>query len=530
MLISINTGGKKTTLQALAGRQLRGLLSDAGISYSYPCGGNGRCGKCKVRFISGAPTANSLDIRFLSAKEIADGVRLLCRCVLEQDAEIVLGDANVNEEKIVASTSFKVRQRDPMDKEQVVKWGMAVDIGTTTIAALLLGMDKEGRYDIFDLASIVNHQRALGADVILRIAAATDGDNDRLRQIVCEDVAALIKETAKKTGISSLDVVTVTGNTTMLHLLRGEDVSGLGKYPYKTGNLNLEKISLNELLGDKVRELDSSLVADTRVLIMPGISAFVGADIVSGIYTLNLMGKKKSALMMDLGTNGEMAFWDGERLFVTSTAAGPVFEACGISCGIPAVPGAISSICIMNKDDRLSVRYFTINNEKPLGLCGTGVLEAVSELVRNKVVDETGLLTQEYFSEGFSITEDGRIRITQEDIRNVQLAKAALSVAQRELIKDKEPEYIYICGGFAEGLSREKVEYLKMFPWEKSHVFSAGNTALEGAFVYLIEALKGPKEEEKADQELKAIVEKAENIELTKNSDFAENYVEAMNF
>ena len=110
MLITINTGENKVSLQAPKGRQLKGLLSDAGISFSYPCGGSGRCGKCKVRFLSGAPTPNSLDNRFLSAKELAQGVRLLCRCVLEEDAEVTFEGASVNEEEIVVNTQFKTKK------------------------------------------------------------------------------------------------------------------------------------------------------------------------------------------------------------------------------------------------------------------------------------------------------------------------------------------------------------------------------------------------------------------------------------
>lgn len=528
--VNINTGEKISLLQAPKGRQLKGLLSDAGISFSYPCGGMGRCGKCKVKFLYGAPTPNALDMRFLSKKEMAEGVRLLCRCVLEQDAEIVLDKAAFNEEEIVANKQLKEEGKHKLDKDSIVKWGMAIDVGTTTIASVLLGINKDGDYDFFDLASTINHQRKYGTDVISRIAAACEGQGQKLRQIVCEDIARLIKESMERAKVKELDAITITGNTTMLHLLRGIDVSGLGQYPYKTGNIGIEKISAKELLGDSMNELPQELLNRARVLIMPGISAFVGADIVSGIYSLNLLSKKESALMMDLGTNGEMAFWDGEKLFVTSTAAGPVFEGCGISCGIPAVPGAINEVSIRKENDAFSARYNTIKGDKPKGLCGSGVLEAVSELVRNNIVDKTGLLTEEYFEKGFSITEDGNIRITQEDIRNVQLAKAALFVAQNELIKDKEPEYIFISGGYGMGLSTGKIKQLKMFPWEKKLTLASGNTALQGAFVYLINALRGAVEEKKADDELETIVKMAEVVELTNNSDFAENYVEAMNF
>lgn len=522
--ITINTGKKTVMLQAPKGKLLKGLLSDAGIKVSLPCAGMGRCGKCRVKFLSGAPKAGFQDKSFLSEKEIEDGVRLLCRAVLTEDAGIALEDSTLKEEEILASGKMlKIKPGKNPDPETMTSWGVAIDIGTTTIGLMIIGMNQQKEHYIYGVFSGINHQRAFGADVISRIAAAGEGHGKELSDLIRKDILELIDKALASTGVKKLDVIAITGNTTMLHLLRGYDVTGLGKYPYKPFSVETERIYASDIWESML----SDCLNSARVLIMPGISAFVGADIVADIYAENMTKKNYSDLLIDLGTNGEMAFWDGRQLFVTSTAAGPVFEAGGISCGMAAVPGAISGVQIEND----KVRLETIKNAEPIGICGSGVLEAVSELVRNKIVDETGLLTEEYFSEGFPLTTEGKeIRITQSDIRNVQLGKAALYAAQKELLKGEKPEYITVCGGYGSYLMREKIKYLKLFPYEDSHILTSDSTALLGCMLLLKAALMGADEEDKVISELEDIVKKAQLVELLNKDNFTENYVEALNF
>lgn len=528
--ITINTGEKTVMLQAPRGKQLKGLLSDAGIKVTFPCAGMGRCGKCRVRFTKGAPKASFQDKSFLSEKEIEDGVRLLCRAVLTEDAEIVLEEGQLKEEKIYAAGKMlKTMKKNNPAPETMSSFGAAIDIGTTTIGLMIIGMNPQGEQYIYGIFSGTNHQRTFGADVISRIAAAGEGHGDELFCLIRDDILELIENALAKFGVKKLDVITITGNTTMLHLLRGYDVTGLGRFPYEPYSLKPEKISAFDLWGNDIPEY----LRHARVLIMPGISAFVGADIVADIYAANMIKKSYSELLIDLGTNGEMVFWDGSELFVTSTAAGPVFEAGGISCGMAAVPGAISEVYIKRPPDsgRFEVKLGTISNKEPVGICGSGVLEAVSELVRNKFIDETGLLTEEYFSEGFPLTTEGKeIRLTQNDIRNVQLGKAALYAAQKELLKGKKPEYIAVSGGYGVSLMAEKLRYLKLFPYEESHVYTSPYSALSGCMLLLKAALKGTSEEEKIIAELDDIVKRAHVVELSNKDNFTENYVDAMNF
>ena len=211
------------TLEAFKGKQLKGVLSDAGFNVSYPCGGAGRCGKCRVRFAEGAPIPNTLDKTFLSEKDIACGVRLLCRCSLETDCSVSIDDSGLVEEDIVAETARSVAGSGDYDK-----YGIAVDIGTTTIAAALVGVSDEGGKEILHTASCVNHQRRFGADVISRIAYASGAGQDvnankleELKDIVRKDISGLITDLTagiEEMGGGDISQIVVTGNTTMLHI------------------------------------------------------------------------------------------------------------------------------------------------------------------------------------------------------------------------------------------------------------------------------------------------------------------------
>ena len=514
--VSIEYKNNNVTLETLKGKQLKGLLADAALEASYPCGGVGRCGKCKVRFIEGAPSPNTLDKSFLSEKEIAQGVRLLCRCSLEADCKVRIDGVESSEEDIVAETA-----KSSFSEKKYDRYGIAVDIGTTTIAAALVGVSLDGEKEIIDTAGGINHQRRVGADVISRIAYASGADRDlniakleELRELVINDVSALVEELEKSVDVD-VSVIVVTGNTTMLHIFRGLDIEGLGKYPYKqVDNCVYE----TEMFG-------------TKLVTMPGISAFVGADIVSGIYYSEIINKdNRKELLLDLGTNGEMAFFDGKNLKVTSTAAGPVFEGGTISCGVASIPGAVCHVDVTGDfGSGFFTKVKTIGDKDPIGLCGTGVMEAVSELVRNGIADKSGLLADEFFDEGFALTDDGKVSVSQHDIRNIQLAKGAVNTGLKELVGDDVPDKVYVAGGFGTNLDYDRIRYIRLFPdGFTGKVESIGNSALKGAIKLMFEFLLGRKDT--ALFELNTIRERATELVLANKEDFDDSFVDAMNF
>lgn len=536
----------KHVLSAEPGIPLTSLLDREHIPYTLFCGGGAICGRCKVKFLDGAPRINSHDEARMSKEELQAGYRLLCKCILDQDCAVELGNTSadphmniltmdrqgIGDNEGAGPENLRSMENGPGAAVSPAKYGVAVDLGTTTIAAVLIKLLPESSYafgkkdvepyEVIQTASCINRQRKYGADVISRIAAAEDpASAEDMRQLIIEDIEKLITEDLLSVfpDEACLSAVTIAGNTTMLHLLRGYDVSGLGKYPYTPYSIDMEKTDSAEIF-DNIRNVP--------VVLFPGVSAFVGADIVAGLYSLESKLSEK-CFFLDLGTNGEMAYYDGKSLKVTSAAAGPVFEAGGISCGTASVPGAICHVMIDENTHRPRIQ--TIGDAAPTGICGSGVLEATSELVRCGIIDATGLLADKFFDEGFPLTEDNTIRFTQQDIRNVQLAKAAILTGIKMLLGGAVPDRIYIAGGFGSSLNTEKIEKLRMFPEGfGGKIVAAGNTALKGATLYTAAVLSGAGAEEKAAARLKQIRETAQAVELSAIDSFDETYLEAMNF
>ena len=510
--VILRIGEKQKALKTVKGRRLQELISDAGISFAFPCGGNGRCGKCIVTFTSGAPEPKTIDRNFLSDRLLEEGKRLLCRCLVERDCVVDLSEnAAFDEEQIVAE---KIAANNTFGSEECDSFGIAVDIGTTTVVAALVGHVRDkNKTVILDTKAGVNHQRRYGADVISRIEAASDETaRQKLKELIWEDVQSLIEELSISNKVKELSAIVISGNTTMLYLFQGYDVSPLGVYPYKA-----DKICFGE-----------TMLNGVRTIILPGISAFVGADIVSGLYFLDIQKGQQKALFIDLGTNGEMAFYDGKDISVTSTAAGPVFEGGGISCGVASVPGAICHVTI----DGEKVSYETIEGAAPTGLCGTGVIEAVAELRRNNLIGSDGLFVDKYFDEGYklcSLENGGDIVVTQKDVRSLQLAKAAINAGMETILAGKEPEVIYIGGGFGAGINERKIRGIKLFSQNYcDNINVVGNTSLKGAVMYLENALLG--KEDEARQKIQSIVESAKEIVLAGEDGFDDRYIDALSF
>ncbi len=527
--VTINEYGKSQTVKAQKGERLKAVLDRAGVKYALPCGGRAGCGRCRIKFLKGAPIPGSYEEMFLTDEETEEGIRILCRTVVYEDCEIELR-GNITEQDMIVEVDLKGENRgtDGASTDGTPgAYGIAIDLGTTTIAAALIQNTADG-YRVVGTSSCVNSQRKYGADVISRISAAEDaGIRQALRNTVVTDIENLIKELTTSHNITylgkspDLKAITITGNTTMLYLLEERDTKSLGKYPYTAEYLDKEWMLSDIMLDD---------IPDIGLTVLPGISAFVGADIVAGLFTLEL-NREEKFFFLDLGTNGEMAFYDGENLKVTSTAAGPVFEAGGISCGVASVPGAICHVRINGTGQNRRVIIDTIGGAEPIGICGTGVMEAVSELVRTGLADETGLLTEEYFDEGFPLTDDGRIRLTQSDIRNVQLAKAAIYTGAKALLDGKIPDKVYISGGFGSKISQENVEELHMFPREfDGKIIAIGNSALKGAAEYTACVLSGWEAEADASAKLDLITDMAQLTELATMDGFDEDYIAAMNF
>ncbi len=512
------TDNKYNEIFQYPGETLLKALRRSGYALTYPCGGGGSCGKCRFRIVQGKAALTPEEKRLLTKEELDCGVRLLCRASFFSDGEILLTDTGEGE-----ISTPGVRQAPVEAASENLRGGthfdVAADIGTTTIALSLVdGASKKS------LAVVAknNSQRVFGADVLSRIKAANEGCAEALKRLIWQDITAGMDELLEKySGTCQVDRLVIAANTTMQHLLAGDSCMGLGAAPFCPVSLELRVKYAREMWEEMPERY-----AKTEVTLLPGISAFVGADIVAGIYSRNLHQARRPTLFVDLGTNGEMALAAGGELIAASAAAGPALEGGNISCGVAGIAGAVCSVSSMGR--RMVVR--TIGNKRPIGLCGTGVLETAYEAVKTGAADETGTFRGGYLEYGFPVTETdgGLIRFTQEDMRQIQMAKAAIR-AGIELLKQEKGlvssdiEKIYLAGGFGCKLNVYKAAGIGLIPHElKEKTEAVGNTSLLGAIRYLAD-------KEGADV-VRKIAEGARVVNLAAHPDFEERYYTYMNF
>lgn len=451
LIIKYENDNAESKLFFQAGESLLLLCQKAGIALSLNCGGKGICGKCKVRFLKGAPMPGISDRRFFSPDELRKGYRLGCLVKLYSDCEVVLPE---KKEPDIIEDFVKVSFCLP---ETVIKNGRAyfitTDIGTTTLV-----MQKRSILDgsVCAVYKAVNAQKCYGADVISRMEASMHGNREDLSNLI----RGQIQEGFTTLGLDDISFMVVAANTTMVHLLMGYDVSSLSKAPF------LPK-TLDEIETD---------IAGIPTYIMPGFSAFVGGDIFSGLLALGMKNvdltsdrvfehlRDKLILLLDLGTNAEMALIRNNRLVATSAAAGSAFD-------------SIADV----------------------GIYGADIISFLYRLLKEKKIDEHGTLQGEWFEKGvpYVVDEDKDVNtgtdavcITQKHIRQMQLAKAAVRCGIDYLVEKfgctmQEIDHVYVAGGFGYYLDIEAAFGVGLLPEAfQKKTTACGNTALSGAAWY----------------------------------------------
>ncbi|MDD6550796.1 MAG: ASKHA domain-containing protein [Lachnospiraceae bacterium] len=471
-------------------RTLADFLRTQKIRLILPCGGMGTCGRCavKIQYLSGSHVLKTIEVLACQAttaamlEESPEEAELIR---VEIPESLLLHEQN-SKKRVSGSRPFKA----------------AIDLGSTTIETAAVGENGE----IIGSVRKRNPQISYGADVLSRIKAASKSklaasDMQRLAE---STIQSSILELSARHGLNSRPAETViAGNTTMEHLLEGCEVRSLGEAPFDPGDITLKDIS--EVFYD-----DGS-----QVYLLPGISAFVGGDIVSGIYSLDMDLSAEPQMLIDLGTNGEMVLGDRNGFLVTSTAAGPAFEAANISCGVPGLPGAIRKvefrgakpvITLIPWNDDLShlppgekmQAEIKLKSKRPLGLCGSGLISAVSGMKKAGIIDDTSTFTNdEWIKCGFPLWQptvvnrgEAPITLTQDDIHELLLAKAAVRSGIEVLLRRAgiTPARVYLSGGFGSALSVEDAIAMGLFPEEiKDRMIASGNTSLCGAIKFLNE-------------------------------------------
>lgn len=458
------------------------LLKRAGVGIARPCGGRGSCGKCAVTLEGAVSPPNAAEKRA--------GCRLSCQAMILGDAAVTLPETAKNEviETSIGGTAFPLR---PMEG----KIGAAVDIGTTTVAVRVYDLQSGV---CIGSAAARNPQGSAAADVMGRIGAAMAGELSRLQ----EQITGCIRSLADEAGGADADAWLLTGNTTMLYLLTGRSPESLSHAPFKADTLFDEELNF---LGGKA-------------YLPPCMNAFVGADITCAVLDSGMCGKDEVSLLCDIGTNGEIALWKDGTLYVTSTAAGPAFEGAGISCGCGSIEGAVDKVAVVNGE----LAAHIIGGGKAVGVCGSGLIDAVAAGLLTEVIDETGAMEEDELP-----LADG-VALQPEDIRAVQLAKAAIAAGIATLIETAgssvdEIGTLYIAGGFGSHLNVQSAAAIGLIPAELTgKVKVLGNAALSGAVRALLNT--------DAKDELRRIAAASVHVDLGGNPLFNENYIEMMMF
>lgn len=485
-ILTVKQNNKITNVYFEKGALLDEVLIQHGFKIPHVCGGRGKCGKCAVN-ISG-------DISDEMSTEREFGKRLSCRTVLYGDATLEL-ETQENIVNIDTGENFE-RMTNLGD---VSLLGVAVDIGTTTIAIKLCDLTND---KIIDANTIINPQITLSSDVIGRIAIAAQGKKDLLKNLVNSAIKTAIKDILLKNNLSdTIAKIVVTGNTSMLYLYTGKDTSKLATYPFITDELF-----------DFEQTLDSM-----NTYFPPCVSAFVGADLLCAVLASGMTDKNEVSLLCDIGTNNEIALYKDGKLTVTSTAAGPVFECAGVTHGCMGIKGAIDSVCIENG----LINIHTIGEDIPCGICGSGVIDSVAVGLKMGIIDKEGNMSSD-----ICFYDD--ISLTQDDVRAVQLAKSAVLSGIQTLTKIcgitcNEIKTVYIAGGFGKYMNVQNAQYIGLFPKdfaEKTKIL--GNAALDGAVKLLLD--------EDLKNKIRNIASICKCVNLGGNEDFNSLYIKNMSF
>lgn len=505
----------------------------AGIVLDSPCGGEGRCGKCVVRVKGGVFPPTTIEIKSLGKEKLSRGFRLACQTLINNKCTILLPETSPMEDRksgILSREQKKVSLPGKVLNLSNKPAGAALDIGTTTLSISILDL-KDGKR--LAAVSAFNPQRQYGADVMTRISKCIEEKETvkTMQRMVIEALNGCLEQACALGGLETSSIVRLVavGNTAMLSLALGINPAPLGRAPFTPpfkGPLSIRACEIGLLANEQ------ALLHVPRI-----ISGFLGADITAGMLWTRIHCGEKTSALVDLGTNGEIAFGKNERIVACSTAAGPAFEGSQISCGMRAAPGAIE---YFKRDSNLTPHV--LGGGIPKGICGSGLLDACALLLdlnlltpRGRLVSpsEGGELAKKRIkphdsSRAFVLYPGHDLYLTQKDIREVQLAKSAIASGFKVLsalfLEENETlEKIWIAGAFGNFLKSESVVRIGMIPPRyRDRMKMAGNAALLGAEMMLASS--------DAFDEAGEIARKTVAIELSGNPLFEKEFYENLDF
>ena len=596
---------------ALRGTKLVEAAGQAGIILNQPCGGEGTCGKCRVEVQHNAPEPTPSDRRLLDPAKVADGWRLACQLTVTGDMvvsipqetrffeQIVLTEGkgrkypfnpNLRKRYVTVAKATVEDQRSHLDRLKaaigeddvqaelpVVRalagliqdeeraltvvlegdeiqwleeadttrslWGVAFDIGTTTLVGTLMDLTDESHVGRQFVASRTNPQIHFGDDVVSRITyIGQNADGlDKLRKRLLGSLQEMILELCAQAGIEpeAIYEATAVGNTTMTHILLGVDPASIGRAPYVT--------VMRESVDVKAREAGLEINRNANLHVLPNIAGFVGSDTVAMILASGMARDEAVQIGIDIGTNGEVVIGNRDRLIACSCAAGPAFEGARIRYGMRATEGAISTVVIND-----GIEVGVIGGGRPSGICGSGLVDIVAELLDVGVIDPTGrirdgadvpdgvpdavrqAIVRFEGQPAVILVPEARskvrepIMLTQRDIREVQLAKAAIQagiqvIASEFGVRPDEVDRVLVAGGFGNFIRRSHAKRIGLLPpVHTDRIEYIGNAASSGAKIVL--ACRDCREE------AEEISLATHYVELANRPDFQMYYMDAMMF
>jgi uncharacterized 2Fe-2S/4Fe-4S cluster protein (DUF4445 family) len=572
-----------------AGTTVFDAASWNGIAIDSTCGGHGTCKKCKVRVLNGSVPVSSVDPRAFTIDELRGGWRLACRAEATEDLEIdvpplqtrpkaalvgvgrhvilrpsvqkrylelsepTLEDQASDVERVVAAVDdFELRVHpgavrtlgrtlraanyqvtavicddllidvEPGDTT-AERHAIAFDLGTTTVVATLLDLETGQPRAV---RSILNAQQPFGADVISRISAVMMDDEalERLRERAHETLRTLTDEVCEEAGVDAREVyeVVVTGNVTMLQLALGIDPEPLSMAPFTIAARQLPEASASDF-GLTVHER-------APAVLFPALGAYVGPDIVAGILATGLTLDRRDRLFIDVGTNSEIVLGSSARALACAAPAGPAFEAAQIRCGMRAADGAIEGVKIVDGDVELTV----IGDVEPQGLCGSGLVDAVAELVGAGILDQSGRFVAGSSERLDKIGEESvfhladSVYLSQRDVRELQFAKASIATGWQILCRDLEIEpgeiaQVLLGGSFGSYLTPASAVKIGLVPkLPVTRIVAAGNVAGEGAKIAALSVTERAA--------ANAVLDEVEYVELSGREDFNDLFIDQLAF
>jgi uncharacterized 2Fe-2S/4Fe-4S cluster protein (DUF4445 family) len=442
------------------GTPLQDVLFDYGVE--FPCGGRQRCRGCKVRVLGGELPATAEQAALLTAAELAAGWRLACSGAATGD--MVLELAQWEAAILSDNSAFRFIPREG--------FGIAIDTGTTTIVGQVLDLSNG---NVVAVETALNVQARHGADIMERINVEMSSEKaEGLGFALRDQIQAIVMALLERADVPAdrLHEIVLVGNAVMQHFFCGFDIEPLARVPFEPEAAAMETRTFSP------RDLGWSLSASTRIRFLPSIGGFVGSDVLAGILATGIYRRKAYSCLIDLGTNGEIVIGNRNGLVCASSAAGPAFEGARISMGMRAATGAIAGVM----EENGAVRCSVIGGGAARGICGSGLVDAVAVGLRAGRIQASGRLSQPESMSGML----GPVRITQKDIRELQLAKGAIAAGVYILLEESglQPDdvtRIYLAGAFGNYISRESARQIGLVPFSVRRIRPAGNTALIGA-------------------------------------------------